>query len=301
MIGSNKCTTIAAIGGGLTHTAIVSLNVLPASSPSFTISTAPQSVTVGPGGSNTANLSVTPVSGFNADVSLSASGLPQGLSASLSQTTISAPGAGASVLTVSADPSATPGTSTLTILASGNGITNSAALTVTVCGVPTPTAPQGLIQTAALREGGTPALLNLRDEDDSQVQIIPSDATLARARLHSRNEICRPLQYSIFLGNGWADPVNRRRESDLAHLKVGLSAVAICGSGGGRPIRAQSREVKGDLVGADSLSDLQIQARLASMFRDGTLPPARQETVYLVFLAPESRSTLESAVGGIRT
>ncbi len=51
-------------------------------------------------------------------------------------------------------------------------------------------------------------------------------------------------------------------------------------------------------MGGVSLSDLQIQARLASMLRDGTVPPPRQETVYLVFLAPGIRSTLASAVGG---
>jgi hypothetical protein len=72
-----------------------------------------------------------------------------------------------------------------------------------------------------------PAESALRDEDDNQIQVLPSAATQARSLSHGRSEIFHPLQFGVFLGRGWADPVNHRRESALAHLDAGLSVPSI--------------------------------------------------------------------------
>jgi hypothetical protein len=297
--------TITASGGGLSRSVNVNLNVPAVSSPDFTVLASPSSIAVGLGGSNTVNLSVSLLSGFNADVSLSVAGLPLGLNATFTTNTIAAPGAGLSVLTVTAGPAAMLGTAVLTILASGGGTSHTATVGVSICGGPAVAALSGArsvppdLPAHAMREGSEgPTPPTLRDEDDNQIQVLASEATLALARRHSGKEICRPLQYSIFLGRGWAQPANRRRESALAHLNAHVNAAALCASDGRTGMRAESREVTDDLSGTTSLSDMQIQARLASMLRSGALPAPKQETVYLVYLAPEIRSTLASAVGG---
>jgi hypothetical protein len=68
--------------------------------------------------------------------SLSASGLPTGVTASFNPASIAAPGSGSSTLTLSAASTATTGTANVTVTASGGGVTHTAtvALTVTAAG-----------------------------------------------------------------------------------------------------------------------------------------------------------------------
>src|SRR5208283_1305500 len=64
----------------------------------FTLSAAPSTVSVGPGGTATYTVNVAVQNGFTGSVSLAAAGLPSGTTASFSPSSISAPGS--STLTV---------------------------------------------------------------------------------------------------------------------------------------------------------------------------------------------------------
>ena len=100
--------------------------------PDFAVSASPTTVSVAQGGTKTTTVSTTISGGFNSAVSLSASGLPAGVTASFSPTSIAAPGSGSSTLTFTASSTAATGTSTITINASGGGVSHSTTVSLTV-------------------------------------------------------------------------------------------------------------------------------------------------------------------------
>ncbi|HEY1528806.1 MAG TPA: hypothetical protein VGH51_21490 [Candidatus Angelobacter sp.] len=127
-------TTVTATGGGITHTTTIPLTVNAATAPNFTISASPTSVSVARSGSGTSTISTTVSGGFNSAVSLSASGLPAGVTAAFNPISIAAPGSGSSTLTFTASSTATTGTSTITINASGGGVSHSTTVSLTITG-----------------------------------------------------------------------------------------------------------------------------------------------------------------------
>jgi len=99
------------------------------STPSFTLAVAPGSVAITQGGAaGTSTISVTGAGGFSGSVTLTASGLPSGVTASFGTN----PTTGTSVLTLSASSSATTGTSTVTINGTSGSLSASTTLSLTV-------------------------------------------------------------------------------------------------------------------------------------------------------------------------
>jgi len=100
--------------------------------PDFSISASPASQTVLQGNSTTYTVTVTPSGGFSGTVTLSASGLPSGASASFNPPTII--GSGSSTMTVTTSASTPPGTYTLTITGTSGNLTHSTTVTLVVTG-----------------------------------------------------------------------------------------------------------------------------------------------------------------------
>ncbi|MFZ0798035.1 MAG: choice-of-anchor D domain-containing protein [Terriglobales bacterium] len=96
--------------------------------PNFTLSANPNSVTITQGGSGTSTITITPEDGFTGNVSLSASGLPTGVTAGFSPN----PATTTSTLTLTASASAATGTVTVTITGTSGSLTNSTTLSLTV-------------------------------------------------------------------------------------------------------------------------------------------------------------------------
>lgn len=130
--------TVTASGGGVTHTTTVALTVNAAANPDFTVSASPTSLSVAQGGSGSSTISTTVSGGFNSAISLSASGLPAGVTASFNPSSIGAPGSGSSTLTFSASSTATTGTTNVTINANGGGITHTTTISLTITATATP-------------------------------------------------------------------------------------------------------------------------------------------------------------------
>jgi Pro-kumamolisin, activation domain len=130
--------TVTGTGGGVTQTASVSLTVSSGSTPSFTISASPASVTIAQGSSGTSKVSTTVAGGFDSAIALSASGLPSGVTASFNPSSIAAPGSGSSTLTLTASSSAATGTYTVTITGTGGGLTHTTTVALTVSTGSTP-------------------------------------------------------------------------------------------------------------------------------------------------------------------
>ena len=110
--------------------------VLPpaASSPNFTLSASPSSVTVTEGSNASSTITVNPSGGFTGSVTLSASGLPSGVTASFGTN----PTTSTSSVTFTASSTATTGTSTVTITGTSGSLTHTATISLTVNAVATP-------------------------------------------------------------------------------------------------------------------------------------------------------------------
>ena len=103
--------------------------------PSFTLTASPASQTVVQGNATSYTATITPVNGFNGSVSLSASGLPAGASASFSLTQVSS---GASTLTITTDPTLTPaGSYSVRITGTSGSLIQTSTVTLVVNAPPT--------------------------------------------------------------------------------------------------------------------------------------------------------------------
>ena len=101
-----------------------------ASQPSFSLSSAPASLSLAKGSAGTSTITITPAGGFSGAVTLTASGLPSGVTADFSPATATA----SSTLTLTVGAGAATGTSTITIGGHATGAADtstSVQLTVT--------------------------------------------------------------------------------------------------------------------------------------------------------------------------
>src|ERR1700683_1831107 len=130
----NATVTITGTSGTLTATTTVSLTVNAASSPNFTIAASPSSLTVTQGSSGASTITITSTGGFNSATTLSASGLPSGVTATFSTNPVTPPanGSATSTLTLTASSSATVGTATVTITGTSGSTTHSTTIALTV-------------------------------------------------------------------------------------------------------------------------------------------------------------------------
>jgi subtilase family serine protease len=124
--------TVSGTGDSITHTATISLTVTSAPVPAFTLAASPTSVSIAQGATGTSTITTTVSGGFSSAIALSASGLPTGVTAAFSPTSIAAPGSGSSTLTFTVASTAAAGTSTITITGTGGGLTHTATVSPTV-------------------------------------------------------------------------------------------------------------------------------------------------------------------------
>jgi hypothetical protein len=119
--------TVTASGGGVWQTTAVILTV-----PTFTVSSSPSSLTVAPGNQGTSNITTVITAGFNSPISLSDSGAPSTTNVSFNPSTIPAPGAGTSIMTIIVGNDTPVGTYPITVTASGGGQLQTVLVTLTV-------------------------------------------------------------------------------------------------------------------------------------------------------------------------
>ncbi len=173
MIGTSTIT-ITGTGGGLTRQTTVSLTVNPQGN--FTLS-APASLVIFQGSPGTMTVSINSLNGFNGMVSLSASGLPGGVTASFN------PGSttGSSTLTFTSSSTATVGTFTVNITGTCANLSNATPVSLIVRAGPSFTL------------SASPASLSIGRgaKGTTTVRITPSNGfagrvTLSASRLPSR-------------------------------------------------------------------------------------------------------------------
>ncbi len=122
--------TITGTSGSLSSKSTVTLTVNPAGD--YTLSASPTSLSVARSAKGTSTITVNPLNGFNASVSLSASGLPSGVTAAFNPSSTTS----TSTLTLTASSTATLGTFTVTITGKSGASSHSTTLSLTVTPLP---------------------------------------------------------------------------------------------------------------------------------------------------------------------
>jgi hypothetical protein len=97
--------------------------------PNFSLSANPNSLTINRGATGTSTVSITRTGSFTSSVNLSTSGLPAGVTASVSPNPAAS---NSSTVTLSASSTASTGTSTVTVTGTGGGLTRSTTINLTV-------------------------------------------------------------------------------------------------------------------------------------------------------------------------
>jgi cellulose 1,4-beta-cellobiosidase len=142
---------ITGTSGTLTHSFPVSLTVV--GRPDFSITAAPPAaVTITPGSNPTATVSVASLFGFTGAVSITATGLPAGVIANFSPSSVN--GSGSIVINFNAQSTTPAGTTNISIVGTSGTLTHSATIAVTVTGTATPDFSLAAAS-ASVAQGGT--------------------------------------------------------------------------------------------------------------------------------------------------
>jgi hypothetical protein len=125
--------------------------------PDFTVGAAPSSLTITQGSNGTSTITITSLNGFNAATTLSASGLPSGVTAAFSTNPVTPPANGTvtSILTLTASASATTGTATVTISGTSGSTAHTANIALTVNAAASPNFTIASPASVAVTQGGT--------------------------------------------------------------------------------------------------------------------------------------------------
>ena len=126
--------TITGTSGSLVATTTLALTVNAAATPNFTIGASPASLTVKQGSNGTSTITITSQNSFSSATTLTATGLPTGVTAAFSTNPVTPPanGTATSVLTLTASATATTGTATVTVTGTSGSLNHSATIALTV-------------------------------------------------------------------------------------------------------------------------------------------------------------------------
>jgi kumamolisin len=108
------------------------------SSPNFSLSASPGSVSVVQGNKGTSTITASISGGFDAAIALSASGQPSGVTVTFNPTSIAAPGSGTSTMTMAVASGTATGTYTITVTGIGGGLTRTTTVSLTVTSAASP-------------------------------------------------------------------------------------------------------------------------------------------------------------------
>src|SRR5256884_7168452 len=124
--------TITGTSGTLSHTTTLALTVNAAGgTPDFGLSASPSTLAITQGSKGSSTITVAPQNGFTGNVTLAASGLPNGVTASFS-TNPTTPTSAMSTLTLTASSTAATGMSTVTITGTSGTLSHTTTLALTV-------------------------------------------------------------------------------------------------------------------------------------------------------------------------
>lgn len=124
--------TVTGTSGTLSRTTSLSLTVATIPVADFSLAAAPATVSVAQGGSGTSAIALTRLNGFSGAVTLSATGLPTGVTASFGPFSAT----GVSTLTLSASSAATAGAAIVTVTGTSGALSHTTSISLLVTTIP---------------------------------------------------------------------------------------------------------------------------------------------------------------------
>ena len=131
-VAAKYALSVTASGNGFSQTVSLPLTITAASS--FTLSGSASTVAITAGSTGQMTVTSAHVGVFNSAIGLSVSGLPAGVTASLSKTTLASPGDGSVTATFTVASSVAAGSYPVTVVGTGGGVSQSAAVVLTISG-----------------------------------------------------------------------------------------------------------------------------------------------------------------------
>jgi|GEM_PF-2007665 len=150
---SNVTVTATGVSGSLSHAATFTLSVL--GPQSFTLAVSPATLSLPPGANQTVTVSSTAVNGFTGQISVTLSGLPAGITASITNFSLNAGGSTTVILYASTTAS---GTSTVTFTGTSGSLSASASLSVAINTTPDFALQSGIFTGTGVTAGSTATL-----------------------------------------------------------------------------------------------------------------------------------------------
>lgn len=140
------------------------------------------------------------------------------------------------------------------------------------------------------------------DDDGGKAQIVPSDFSVAGPKsFHGGPVLASARQVSIFLGAGWGDQQFRSRETALVDIAGGSASphMAELQAHNVKTLSAAPRQEDFSDLSKTQVTDLDIQRKLSEMLQSKSIPAPAASTIYVVFLAPGTNSTLGGHKAGV--
>jgi hypothetical protein len=133
------------------------------------------------------------------------------------------------------------------------------------------------------------------DDDGGRAQIVPKRAVEKRAAsYHGGPVVSKGNVQAIFLGSAWREAESRALESRVVSGLAGREHASALAKYGieASDLPGLLQEDLLDPLENHTVSDLEVQRRLDSLFANGTMGPYEANAVYVIFLAPGLRSKL---------
>ena len=223
--GNTDGTTVGydlSTGWGSPNGAALLTALAGSSTPNFSISASPTSVSVAQGKSGTSTITTAISGGFDASIALSATGQPTGVTATFNPTSIAAPGSGTSTLTLAVASTTATGTYTITVKGVGGSVTQTTTVSLTVTAAAkgnfTLTANPTSITVARGSSGTSVITSKVTGGFNNAVTL----STMGTGKTFSPNPIPAP-------GSG----TSTMTVTVGAHAALGTTTITINGTGGG--------------------------------------------------------------------
>lgn len=139
------------------------------------------------------------------------------------------------------------------------------------------------------------------DDDGGKVQIVPADlSSFGPKTFHGGAAMRSAQQVSIFLGSGWAGTSIRVRQRSLGDLSISAGKTQLGELASHKITLIPAAPVAEDFSEPSKtpLNDLDIQRKLEQMLASKAIPAPGASTIYIIFLAPGTVSTLGGSKAG---
>jgi hypothetical protein len=167
------------------------------------------------------------------------------------------------------------------------------ALTVALTGAALIAASSVLAAPAGKILTEKPGLAVASDDDGGRVELYHRSHAARDLEFHGGPIVREPLVEVVFVGDSWSTP---KLQSRAAALRAAVDHVSATDSFAGTRdcgMKATALPITTrHLAGTAKMNDLHMQGMIDKAMRAGSLPSRDENTIYLIFLAPDIDSTL---------